>query len=89
MTSTAHPMQPVEFDANGVARFKSNAIIEHLFDTGALNLNDLAVLDFSDADRMQIAQLLGYSVSGFGDLSYASDDIVAAADAAVDALKPA
>lgn len=82
-----HPMQPIELDSHGVARFRSNAIIEHLFTTGALDLNALPVMDFSDADRMQIAQLLGYSVSGFGDLSYASDDVVAQADAIVEHLR--
>jgi hypothetical protein len=29
---------------------------------------------------MQLAQLIGYSVSGYGDLSYASDESVARAD---------
>lgn len=77
----SHPMQPIILDARGVARFRPNAILEHLFETGALDLNKLAVMDFSDEDRMQVAQLLGYSVSGFGDLSYAHSDVVAAADA--------
>ena len=74
------PMQPIEWDGHGVIRFKQNAIIYWLFCEGKLNLNEIAVQDFSDEDRMQLAQLLGYSVSGFGDLSYASDEVVAEAD---------
>lgn len=65
-----HPMQPIFTDGNGVRRFKPNAIISHLFEVGVINLNKLAMLDFSNEDRQQFAQLLGYSVSGYSDLSY-------------------
>jgi hypothetical protein len=65
-------MQPVEMH-DGVARFKANRIVALLLDTGKLNLNDLARMEFSDEDRMQLAQLIGYSVSGYGELSYVSD----------------
>jgi len=30
--------------------------------------------DFSQEDREQFAQLIGYSLSGFGELSYVSDE---------------
>jgi len=33
-------------------------------------MNHLAMLDFSDEDRMQFAQLIGYPVCGYRDLSY-------------------
>ncbi len=33
-------------------------------------MNDLAVKDFSDEDRCQFAQLIGYSISGYEELSY-------------------
>lgn len=75
-----HPMQPVYITENGVARFKENKIIQHLFETRALDLNVIGCMDFSDEDRMQIAQLLGYSVSGFGDLSYAKNKVIKKAD---------
>ena len=84
--TASHPMQPVELDENGVARFKANTIIDHLFDTGKLDLNAIARLDFPTEDRIQLAQLLGYSVSGFSDLSYATDDTVTAAEEAVTSL---
>ena len=63
-------MQPVYLDDNGTARFKENQIISYLFRTGKLDLNELAVIPFHDEDRVQLAQLLGYTVSGAGDLSY-------------------
>lgn len=43
-------------------------------------MNKLALMPFADEDREQFAQLIGYSVSGFGDLSYAQPKTVGAAD---------
>lgn len=83
----SHPMQPIELDRHGVARFKQNKIVTYLLDNGGIDLNHLAVQDFSDEDRMQFAQLIGYSVGGFGDLSYASNEVVAEADAIVDTFR--
>jgi hypothetical protein len=68
-----HPIQPTEIDGHGVLRFKRNAIVDYLLDNGGIDMNDIARLDFSREDREQFAQLIGYSVSGFSDLSYASD----------------
>jgi hypothetical protein len=81
-----HPMQPIIRAEDDVIRFQENAIIRWLCDSGRLNLNDIATLPFDNEDRMQLAQLLGYSVSGFGDLSYADPNVVAAADAVAEAL---
>jgi hypothetical protein len=89
MTDPKHPMQPVARDAHGVVRFKPNAIVQHLLDHGGFDMNSLAMLPFSDEDHTQFAQLIGYSVSGFGDLDYVPRDVVAAADAAVCALREA
>lgn len=69
-----HPMQPLALDKNGTLRFKSNAIVDYLLDKGGLDMNDLAVIDFTQEDREQFAQLIGYSQCGFGDLSYVSDE---------------
>ena len=68
-----HPMQPVYQDKQGVQRFKANKIVCHLLDAGNIDMNQLARLRFDEADRVQFAQLIGYSVCGFGDLSYVSD----------------
>lgn len=70
-----HPVQPLELDSKGVLRFKSNAIVRHLLDHGGIDLNTIARLDFKQEDREQFAQLIGYSHSGGGDLSYVSDEL--------------
>jgi hypothetical protein len=79
-----HPMQPVHIDPHGVVRFKSNAIVRHLLDVaterGIADMNSLAVGDFTQDDREQFAQLIGYSVCGFNELSYVSDATYRMAD---------
>lgn len=80
-----HPTQPILMQ-QGVARFKKNAIVCFLLDHGPFDMNKLAVMDFSDEDRVQFAQLIGYSVSGFGELSYVPIGIARAADRAADQL---
>lgn len=83
------PMQPIVLDAQGTVRFQSNAIVRFLVDVAGLkgmDLNALAVMPFSIEDRNQLAQLIGYSVSGFGDLSYADPAIVAMAVTDANAL---
>ena len=72
-----HPVQPVVIDDHGVYHFKENAIVSALLDAASkgqkLDLNMIACMDFPSEDRVQLAQLIGYSVSGFGDLSYVAD----------------
>ena len=66
------PMQPLQQDAAGIARFRANPIVRYLLDAGPFNLNDIALLpNIPQEDRAQFAQLIGYSVSGYGDLDYA------------------
>ncbi len=81
-----HPMQRLAKDEHGVVRFVANEIVRFLLDNGGHDMNDLACREFSVDDREQFAQLIGYSVSGFGSLSYASDEAVAEADVAAEAL---
>lgn len=69
-----HPMQPLEWDKNEVLRFKRNPIVEFLLDNPArVDMNLLARMDFSREDRQQFAQLIGYSLSGYSELSYVTD----------------
>lgn len=80
-----HPMQPVVDDGQGVRRFKANAIVRHLLDHGPFDMNSIAGANFSQEDMTQFAQLIGYSICGFQELSYVSDDdadLARAADAA-------
>lgn len=75
-----HPMQNIVM-VDGVARFTENEIVRFLLDAGQFDMNQIARMNFDDEDRAQFAQLIGYSVSGYGNLSYASAESVAAADA--------
>lgn len=75
-----HPIQPLII-ADGVTRFKANKIVQFLLDTGPFDMNKLACMEFTNEDREQFAQLIGYSLNGLGDLSYVSDKTYNAADA--------
>jgi hypothetical protein len=78
-----HPTQPIEKDKDGVMRFKQNAIVRRLLNFGqehGFGLEELARENFSPEDRMQLAQLLGYSLSGYGELDYVDDCSYVAAE---------
>lgn len=77
------PMQPIELDEHGTVRFKQNRIVRDLLTVASqhgLSLNDIARGSYTQAEAMQLAQLIGYSVGGYGDLSYASSESVRRAD---------
>ncbi|MBC8009196.1 MAG: hypothetical protein H7067_03770 [Burkholderiales bacterium] len=79
-------LQPIALDADGVARFKKNAIVNFLHEKGGFDMNALARMEFSDDDRMQFAQLIGYSTSGFGELGYVPLHVADVADDVADRL---
>ncbi len=81
-----HPQQPMVVDKEGTVRFRGNAIVRTLLDTGKLNLNDLASMPFSQEDHIQLAQLIGYSVDGFGELSYVPLDLARSCDSQAEGL---
>ena len=73
-------MQPVVLDEEGVARFQDNPIVRYLVDWAqakGMGLNELMMLSqhtgWKRADWEQLAQLIGYSVGGFGELTYVRD----------------
>lgn len=76
---TRHPIQPLEKDDQDVLRFKENTLVRALLEHGqktGFGLNELASEFNADVyadDRRQLAQLIGYSLSGYGDLSYVDD----------------
>lgn len=81
-------MQPLYIAGDGRIRFKENAIVRHLLTSAGkvgVDLNSIAMDDFSDDDRMQLAQLIGYSLGGYGELSYVSDESYNSAVAAAPA----
>lgn len=65
------PMQPIHIATDGCVRFVTNPLVRHLLDHGGLTMNDLVLVDATDAERSQFAQLIGYTVSDWGGLSYA------------------
>lgn len=71
------PMQPLAIDAHGTIRFKENPIVRKLLDYSTehgYGLNEIALDEFEVEDQMQLAQLIGYSLSGYGSLSYVTDE---------------
>jgi len=68
------PLQPI---VDG--RFVENRIVSAVLAVSQLNLNDIACMDFTDQEQMQFAQLIGYSLGGFADLSYVDDETYSAA----------
>lgn len=76
-TTPPHPMQPLALDSDGTLRFKSNGIVRYLLDFASprgCSLNELACLPFSQEDREQFAQLIGYSLCEFKKLIYVRDE---------------
>lgn len=77
MTAYKLPMQPIVIDAHGTLRFKENPIVRALLDYATehgYGLNEIAQEEFDAEDQMQLAQLIGYSLSGYGTLSYVTDE---------------
>lgn len=70
----SHPMQKIKD-----GRFVENKIVRWLLDNGGIDLNDIAMQGFEPEEQEQFAQLIGYSVDGYGTLSYVSDDSYAKA----------
>lgn len=71
-----YKMQPIVFDKNGTARFAENRIITKLLDVARTTGYDINSLHmdaqegkFSIEEIEQFNQLIGYSVSGFGEIS--------------------
>jgi len=72
--SQKQPMQPIDKDEQGTVRFKPNAIVDYLIENGNIDMNKIATLDVPREDREQFAQLIGYSLGGYSELSYVSDE---------------
>lgn len=78
-----NPMQPIVIAADGAIRFKANEIVRDLLDLAQKNgtcLNHIAAGEYSDDDYSQLMQLIGYSVSGYGNLDRARRKHVKKAD---------
>lgn len=88
--TTKHPIQPIVTDDEGILRFKKNHIVRDLLDftsNRGFDLNEIARRNYSREDRQQLAQLIGYSLSGYGSLrNYVDDDAYVAAQLKVSGL---
>lgn len=69
-----HPVQPLITDEDGLIRFKANAIVRFLLNDSPNDTNDLARMSFSREDWVQLMQLIGYTLAGFGELPYVRDE---------------
>lgn len=71
------PAQPVGFDKQGEVRFIPNRIVKDLLDKASQHGMDIDSLTndekYSDEEWRQFAQLTGYSLSEYSDLSYVDD----------------
>lgn len=78
MPEPQHPTQPMVVNTDGTVRFKRNHLVRHLLDYGGLTLTDMnrevqagrATME----DYRQLMQLIGYSVSGYGDIASSMED---------------
>lgn len=72
-----HPTQPLVVDEHGVVRFKRNEVVRYMLDHPDADLNvlgrEVELGRLPVADYMQLMQLIGYSVSGYGDCAYSSE----------------
>ncbi|MNW03269.1 hypothetical protein D3C71_1991770 [compost metagenome] len=87
--SKRQPMQPVVMADDQTVRFKRNQIIcdmQELCAKHGLDLNEIACRDYSKDDRSQLMQLIGYSVSGYGNLSCSRAKHVMRADEKADKI---
>lgn len=81
--SKRQPMQPVVIAGDGVIRFKENKIISDMLELcqkHGFGLNEIAMRDYEKDDRSQLMQLIGYSVSGYGNLDCSREKHVLRAD---------
>jgi len=80
-----NPMQPIIKDKDGVTRFKGNTCVRKLLDYATergYSLNEISRdKDITHDDYVQLMQLIGYSLGGFGDLSCVDNDTYNTAEA--------
>ena|ERR1700720_3134158 len=71
------PRQPIIIDPNGEKRFQENKIVQFLLDNSKAKspLDTIAAMGFPVEDRRQFAQLIGYSVRGYGEFYFAENKL--------------
>jgi hypothetical protein len=82
------PMQPIELDGDGDARFVQNPVVRFLLDFGPFNLNQLIDLPkVTKEEWNQFRQLLGCSVSCFLEIPSVDDETAEMVEKAVELLE--
>jgi hypothetical protein len=71
-----------------VIEHAQSMVATHPMHAGRLDLNGLYTRNFPRADREQFAQLMGYSISGYHELSYVSDLSAAEATLLAEKIMP-
>lgn len=83
-----HPIQPLYLTQDGVIRFKESGIVRKLLDFGhskGYGLNEIVRdPDTTREDLVQLYQLMGYSLDGYGELQAVTDADYNAASAMAD-----
>lgn len=93
LSEMRQPRQPIGFGEDGVVRFKENQLVQLLLEESrrrGFGLNEIAKAVLTEkvsiGDAIQFWQLLGYSVSGYGDLSFIPRAEIDQCDAIADAV---
>ncbi|HSX22394.1 MAG TPA: hypothetical protein VLE97_06415 [Gaiellaceae bacterium] len=77
---------------NAIVRYvvdnAAHVVATHPMHAGRLDLNKIVTLPFPQEDREQFAQLMGYSICGYHELSYVSDESAAEASIAAREVLP-
>ena len=66
-----HPNQPLILAEDGRVRFKKNKIVDKMLEfctQHGYSLNEIAIEFYNDEDYVQLMQLIGYSIQGYGEL---------------------
>lgn len=89
----SYPDQELVQDAHGTIRFAKNRVVDKLLDIASqhgYSLNEIAIDRcnglFTDNEVSQLNQLTGYSVSGWGGLSYVTEEQTARNDERAEAF---
>ena len=81
-----HPIQPLYADEESRVRFRGNAAVQWMLKKGRkgerFDLNDIGEQGFDQADLVQLSQLIGYTLRGYHELPFVTDEDAAAATAA-------
>ena len=66
--------RPTTLDKYNTLRFKQNAIVRYLLDKSDTKFGLLMKMDFTDEDRREFCQLIGFSVDLYQQLSFVSNN---------------